>query len=318
MHQRLLSWYRDHGRDLPWRHTTDPYRILVAEVMLQQTQVERVLPVYSAFLERFPTLEDLAQAAPSEAIRAWGPLGYNRRAVHLHSLARRVVEESGGRLPDRLEELLRLPGVGPYTARAVACFAFGQDVPPLDTNQRRVLSRLFLGLELPSCPQRFLEALAQAMLPRGAASAWNQALMDLGATVCTARRPVCPQCPVRDLCVARPLLAAVSDGAGRLADGGKGRTSQPFVGSRRYYRGRIVAALRELEEGEALDLFALGRIVKPAFSADDLPWLEGLLRDLQKDGLATLHLLCHGAPLAEATVALPARAPSESTPVPHA
>src|SRR5579871_3718068 len=186
----LLAWYAGQARDLPWRRTRDPYAILVAEVMLQQTQVDRVIPKWHAWLERFPSLADLARASRADAIRAWQGLGYNRRAVRLHAIAMQTVNEFGGELPRSVDGLLRLAGVGRYTAGAVACFAYEQPVAMVDTNVRRVLSRVF-GV----APAQ-VEAMAQSVIPSDSAWAWGQALMDLGATVCRASQPLCLVCPL--------------------------------------------------------------------------------------------------------------------------
>ncbi|HXG03035.1 MAG TPA: A/G-specific adenine glycosylase [Candidatus Binatia bacterium] len=201
--RRLLAWYARHGRDLPWRRTRDPYRVLVSEVMLQQTQVERVVPKYREFLRRYPTLADLAAAHVADVRRLWYPLGYNARPVRLHRIACEAMARYGGRLPDTREALQALPGVGRYTAGAVLAFAYGRDEPVLDTNVRRVLGRVFLG------PRRLarlrgtrtLWDLAAAVLPPGRAYDFNQALMDFGATWCTARAPRCAACPLRRECV---------------------------------------------------------------------------------------------------------------------
>jgi len=200
--RRLLAWFGRHQRALPWRGVGDPYAVLVSEMMLQQTQVSRVLDFYPRFLARYPTLEDLA-AAPADAVReAWEGLGYYARARNLHAAARRVVHGLGGRLPETHEELRRLPGIGRYTAGAVASLAFGADVPAVDTNAARVLGRVFgvRGRAKSARRERRLWSLATALVPRGRSSDWNQALMDLGATICTARAPRCPDCPVRTAC----------------------------------------------------------------------------------------------------------------------
>ncbi|MEZ4522025.1 MAG: A/G-specific adenine glycosylase [Thermomicrobiales bacterium] len=204
----LLGWYRENARDLPWRRTRDPYRIMVSEIMLQQTQVDRVIPKYEAFLERFPTLEALADAPASEVIRAWAGLGYNRRALNLQRAARTVVEEFGGEMPRTVEELRSLPGIGPYTAGAIACFAFEQDVGFLDTNIRRVLHRVVLGPEIPqlTVKPREMAQLATISVPSGEGYAWNQALIELGALVCRARVAECNVCPLASWCVASPVI----------------------------------------------------------------------------------------------------------------
>ena len=195
----LLRWYARNGRDLPWRRTRDPYAILVSEMMLQQTQVARVLEYYPRFLARYPTVEDLAVATPEAVRETWEGLGYYRRAVNLRLSAQMVAERHGGRFPCDLPALQRLPGIGRYTAGAVASFAFGQDAPILDTNAARVLSRVF-GSGRRRGRTRRLWALAEAAIPRGRGYDFNQAIMDLGAVVCRARRPECPACPVRAAC----------------------------------------------------------------------------------------------------------------------
>jgi A/G-specific adenine glycosylase len=199
---RLLRWFRDNGRDLPWRRTRDPYEILVSEVMLQQTQVDRVQGFYQRFLEEYPTAQDLAAAPPARVRDSWEGLGYYARARNLHAAARQIVEEHGGRFPTRLDEVMALPGVGRYTAGAVVSFAYGQPAPILDTNVRRVLSRVFVRRRSSrrAVLDRRLWTLAEAAVPPDRAWEFNQAIMDLGATVCTARNPACPQCPLRKIC----------------------------------------------------------------------------------------------------------------------
>jgi len=221
--RRLLRWFRHHARPLPWRGTRDPYAVLVSEFMLQQTQVSRVLDFYPRFLDRFPTLERLARARPRAVREAWEGLGYYRRAANLHALAHTVVTDHGGAIPQHPDDLRRLPGVGRYTAGAVAAFAFERRVPAVDTNVARVLRRVFRldrssgrgGTggrggrraaqkgERGSDGEQRVWALAERLLPKSRRAAWefNQALMDLGATICVARQPKCPTCPVRVACV---------------------------------------------------------------------------------------------------------------------
>ncbi len=201
----LLAWYRRHQRDLPWRRTQDPYAIWVCEVMLQQTQVKTAAPFYGRFLERFPTVEALACAPQDDVLKAWEGLGYYARARNLHRAAQLIASEYGGRLPNTFDELARLPGIGRYTAGAIASMAFGRDEPVVDANVTRVLSRLFAVRSDPrtaSTRHRLWET-ARLLLPAGKAGRFNQALMDLGAMVCTARVPQCPSCPLCDLCVAK-------------------------------------------------------------------------------------------------------------------
>ena len=256
VHTRLLEWYAAQARDLPWRHTRDPYAILVAEVMLQQTQVDRVIPKWHAWMARFPTLASLAEASRADAIREWQGLGYNVRAVRLHDIACQVVAEYHGHLPRSIDGLLRLKGVGRYTAGAVACFAFEQPVAMVDTNVRRVLGRVF-GLEPTD-----VDRMADELVPAQAAYAWNQALMDLGATVCRAQRPLCLVCPL-------------------LAECGGPRPMQPkpaaeFRSSSRYFRGRIIDFLRVLPSGASVLLDDL---------TDAVHTSPAVVRQLAEDGL---------------------------------
>ena len=205
--RRLLGWYGRHGRDLPWRKTRDPYRILVSEVMLQQTQVERVLPKYAEWLERFPSLRALAAATEKDATRTWYPLGYNARPKRLHAIAREVVTHYGGALPSDAAALRTFKGLGDYTIGAVRSFAFGQRAPIVDTNVARVLFRVFVGRGDPSAHamRRRLWDLSGALLPRRNVFDFNQALMDLGAMVCVARTPRCPVCPMQPICKSFPF-----------------------------------------------------------------------------------------------------------------
>lgn len=200
--RRLLAWYRQNGRRLPWRRTRDPYRILVSEVMLQQTQVDRVKGYYRRFVRRYPTFADLA-ASPEPAVReAWDGLGYYARARNLHATARLVVTNHGGKLPDDAATIRGLPGIGRYTAGAVLSIAYGQDEPILDTNAARVLTRVFAVRVRggKSALHRRLWQLAAVVTPAGEAGDFNQAIMDLGATICRARAPQCPVCPMRGSC----------------------------------------------------------------------------------------------------------------------
>lgn len=200
----LLDWFASHARDLPWRRDRTPYRVWVAEVMLQQTRAETAVPYYERFLARFPTLEALAEAPLEEVLREWEGLGYYARARHLHAAARQVAVGYGGRLPDTYEELLALPGLGPYTAGAVASIAFGRPVVALDGNGRRVLARLFVveGSHRRLPVRRRLTELAISLLPPDRPGPFNEALMELGATVCLPRAPRCPRCPLAHHCLA--------------------------------------------------------------------------------------------------------------------
>ena len=201
----LLAWYRESNRPLPWRITRDPYAIWISEILLQQTRVKTAIPYYERFLERFPTLSDVAEAPIEEILQAWQGLGYYGRARNLHRAAKILQKEFHGRIPGEPEALKRLPGIGPYTAAAIASIAFDKDVAVLDGNVTRVLCRAYGIQDDPSRPstQRRLEAIADKLLPKGQAAAFNQALMELGALVCKPAGPQCPACPVKGICVAR-------------------------------------------------------------------------------------------------------------------
>ena len=205
--RRLLAWYRIHQRDLPWRKTRDPYKILVSEIMLQQTQVERVVPKYREFLRRYPTLESLAGAGTPELRRVWYPLGYNVRPLRLRRIARRALREHGGCIPDSYDGLLAMDGIGRYTAGAVLSFAFNRDAPIVDTNVARLLSRYF-GVRDGRARMRRLWRLAEVVIPTGKGHVINQAMMDFGAMVCTARAPQCPRCALRGTCKSFPWRAS--------------------------------------------------------------------------------------------------------------
>ena len=204
---RILKWYNRNSRDLPWRTTRNPYHIWISEVMLQQTQVETVIPYYQRFLTRFPTVETLAAASLQDVLKTWENLGYYSRARHLHSAAREIMARTGGTIPHNEKELRGLPGIGAYTAAAILSIAFGQKVPAVDGNVRRVLSRIF-AIRAPlegSKTLRRIHELASDLVPARAPSRFNQGIMDLGATICTPRNPSCELCPVQASCLAFDL-----------------------------------------------------------------------------------------------------------------
>lgn len=234
----LLAWSERTRRDLPWRRTRDPWAILVSELMLQQTQVARVETRYAEFLDRFPDPVTCADAAPAEVVRAWAGLGYNRRAINLHRAARVIVDQHDGRLPDDLDQLLALPGVGPYTARAVLAFAFERDHGVVDTNAARVIARAVTGHRLTA---REVQEHADELVPLGRGWAWNQAILDLGATTCVKRSPRCEVCPIAKRCAWASAGHPEPDPAEGTA-GTSGRQSR-FDGSDRQGRGRLVRAL---------------------------------------------------------------------------
>jgi len=241
LHAPLLEWYDVNARDLPWRRpTATPWGVLVSEFMLQQTPVARVLPVYDAWLARWPRPADLADEPSGEAIRAWGRLGYPRRAIRLHAAATMIRDQHAGEVPDSSEALHSLPGVGDYTASAVLAFAFGRRQPVLDTNVRRVLGRLVTGSEFPPPAVTVAErALATDLLPldEPTAATWSVAVMELGALVCAAGSPRCDACPVNEACGWRA--------AGYPAYDGPPRRGQAWSGTDRQCRGRLMSVARE-------------------------------------------------------------------------
>lgn len=234
VHRQLLRWYAHHKRDLPWRHTRDPYAIAISEVMLQQTQVDRVIPKYQAWLEKFPTMRSLAKASLHDILLLWSGLGYNSRAVRLRQMARIVVGRYNGRLPSDRASLEALPGVGRYTAGAVMSFAFKKPVGIIDTNIRRVVSRLWFGVAGSKTEKR-LEQKVHDVIHQQFPDEWNHALMDLGAMICTSRRPKCQHCPLQSLCRAYPAILSIAPQARKQ--------NQPFDGSDRYWRGQIVKTM---------------------------------------------------------------------------
>jgi A/G-specific adenine glycosylase len=287
----LLAWYATFGRrHLPWRATRDPYRVLVSEFMLQQTQVDRVIPSFEAFIAAFPSFAALAAASSADVIRQWRGLGYNSRALRLHGLACAVVERHRGELPRDREALRALPGIGPYTAAAVRAFAFEEDDVALDTNLRRIVHRTHFGLEFPpQAPERALDDLARADLPPGAAHDWNSALMDVGATICTARAPKCLLCPLRIDCAAAPVDAAE---LARLARSHARRTPQaalPFERTTRFLRGRIVDRLRDVPAGAALGLGELVAALRDIVPEDRLGEIPAVVDALVRDGIVARH-----------------------------
>lgn len=276
--EKILTWFEAHGRSLPWRETRDPYRTLVAEVMLQQTGTGRVAPTYGAFLARFPTLERLAHAPAMEVIQAWRGLGYNRRAVELHRAAQTLVRDHGGVFPSEPSALRRLPGLGEYTASAIACFAFDRQVPVIDTNVRRVLSRSSLGKDPDEVPNDRIATLAVEWLPVGDAYRWNQALMDVGAAMCRATTPLCEKCPLR------PSCAYAAKGRHRRPAVRKPKSQEKFEGSRRQARGNVVDHLRRA----ARKGITVRDLTKQMGDGGDARRLIEILTALEKEGLAEL------------------------------
>lgn len=265
LERRLLEWYALNGRaDLPWRIVRDPYYTLVSEFMLQQTQVDRVVPKFSAFVERFPNFAALAAASTADVLRAWKGLGYNSRAVRLKRVAEAVVRHHGGRMPTAINELLDLPGIGPYTAAAVRAFAFDFDDLPVDTNVRRIAERVGQALNA----------------PRGKAHDWASALMDLGATICKARAPKCLLCPLQNECNVAPLVDEPSAPPKR-----KRSAPVPFEQTARYARGRVIDRLRELPPGKRISFLDLHRDLEALLPGRTVEDVRTYVRALERDGL---------------------------------
>ena len=246
--RRVLDWYGARGRPLAFRRTTDPWAILVSEVMAQQTQAARAADAWERFMARWPTPAALAATSPADVVREWRGLGYNRRAIALHRCAQVVVAEHGGRLPSDLEGLRQLPGVGPYTARAVAAVGFGRRVGAVDTNVRRVLGRAFFGTRTPDAAG--LQALADELVPAWNPGGWTHALMDVGATLCRIRDPRCDSCPLRPWCLTAAALARGEAIEPPLRTAPASRRAEPgFRSTSRWLRGRILDALRDAPDG---------------------------------------------------------------------
>jgi A/G-specific adenine glycosylase len=271
-----LRYYRRHARDLPWRKTRDPYRILVSEIMLQQTQVDRVIPKYEFFVKRFPSLRSLACARFVDVLRAWIGLGYNGRALRLWRCARIVVDAYDGKLPRTPQMLALLPGVGSYTAAAVAAIAFDAQVPVIDTNVKRVITRVLTGCEHISSSR--VRALAAAALPTSSASQWAQALMDIGARFCKSA-PRCKQCPLATTCAHHSRAQATT--LRRKAS----RAQPAYAGSQRFYRGWV---MRTLSGAGTLLVSSLSREVNNRFGISDRAWFNDLLGSLARDGLVRI------------------------------
>ena len=259
--------------------------------MLQQTQVDRVVPVFTAFIARFPTLASLAAAGTADVLRMWKGLGYNSRAVRLQAAARTVVETHGGHMPRSTDALRALPGIGPYTAAAIRAFAFDLDDAPIDTNVRRIVHRMFYGAEYPPrASAQVLAARALEIVPAGMAHDWNSALMDLGATICGARAPKCGQCPVAGVCAAAPIDANRLERERREhAKPMPPARAIRFESTARYARGRIVDRLRELAAGERISLLDLHRDVQPLVPSRSIDDIAALVCALGRDGVLALY-----------------------------
>lgn len=261
LRRALLRWHERNGRtDFPWRRRRSTYRTLVSEFMLQQTQVDRVIPKFAAFMQRFPTLAALAAATPGDVLREWKSLGYNARAIRLRAVAAAVMEKHGGRIPRDATQLRALPGVGEYTAAAIRAFAYDLDDVPVDVNIRRVLHRLG------SRARRALGTSGYALA---------SALMDFGAQVCTARAPGCAQCPIKRHCEMGPIAVP----------GARGKGKMPFEETTRFARGRIIDRLRDLAPGERISLLDLHRDLRGVLPRHGVEKVRLLVDALDREGL---------------------------------
>jgi A/G-specific adenine glycosylase len=288
MQSGVLEWFAENARDLAFRRTADPWSVLVSEVIAQQTQAARAAEAWTRCIALFPTPAALGAASPATVIRAWRGIGYNRRAVALRAAAIAIVEDHGGRVPDTYDELVQLPGIGPYTARAVLAIAFNQPVAALDTNIRRVLTRAFVGDD--DVTPRSFQALADGFVPADRAAIWTHALMDVGAAFCRARDPRCDECPLRAHCE----YASRTDG-GRATGSGRGQRvrAQPsdrFESTTRWLRGRILDRLRDASDGRWV------RFDGP-IGGHEVQSVIDALRDLARDGMLELDESGHRARL---------------------
>lgn len=302
--RQVLTWYRAHGRTLPWRQTHDPYKILVSEIMLQQTQVDRVKDRYRQWILQFPTVQALAQASPATVLKAWSGLGYNRRALALHDIAQRIIKDYHGTFPDTVEELMQLKGIGRYTASAVVAFAYREPVPIVDTNIKRILGRVFFGFrrlaelrDTPGDTQRNTDGLfwilKEKIVPRskngsknGSKNAYdlNQGLMDFGALVCTAKKPACHTCPLQTICTSYPDILTASVEQLRV----KTKRDEPlyFGHPRRIWRGKILTYIHTLPKNSPpVSPHTIGRHIQSDWDNTRLPWINDVLLTMEKDRL---------------------------------
>jgi len=281
----LLDWYARGRRVLPWRSDRSPYRVVVSEFMLQQTQVDRVIPAFERFIAAFGSFAELAAAPAGDVVRAWQGLGYNGRAVRLHRLARAVCDLHGGELPDDQAALLALPGVGPYTAAAIRAFAFDRDEPAVDTNVQRVVGRVRFGpeYERPASPKE-IAAAAAGFIRTGRGNDGNSALMDLGSAICTARAPKCLICPLQSVCAAYPLDSATLAVRARAIH----KPVVTYHKTTRYLRGRIVDALRALGPRETISLLDLSGTLASAVPNRSNGEIDAAIRALAADGLVRI------------------------------
>lgn len=275
--QTLLDWYKRNARPFPWRTLgIDPYVVLISETMLQQTQASRVADRLPKFLQVFPTIRDLAKASNGTMLRQWQGMGYNSRALRLRDTARAIVEGYNGVIPSDPELLRALPGIGPYTSAAIACFAYNKRVVVLDVNVRRVYSRLVARqpTTVDTESDEVLYQFAEIAIPKRQSSMWHHAVMDLGATICTARKPRCEMCPLSEIC---PSAHAMKPGERRKAP-------EPLFRNepQRIWRGRIIESLRQLEAGKNTTVNTLSRSVLGTYTDDEYKWFISLLEVLER------------------------------------
>ncbi len=286
----LLEWYAQHNRSLPWRKNPTPYQVLVSEIMLQQTQVPRVIEKFREFLSLFPTICDLAKASKAEVIKAWSGMGYNRRALLLHQFAQVIVAEHKGVIPQTAEELMKLPGIGPYTAGALASFAYNQPEPAIDVNVRRIFMRFFhgkdQGLPMERKEEKELHELVRQNIPAGKSRDFHNALMDFGSLICVRDVPRCASCPLQKSCKFFPKYSVQKENALFVME----RRQEPgtleagkFIPNR-IFRGRIVEFVRR-NGGKEILISELGREIKKDYHTQEKNWLRSLLIKLEQDGL---------------------------------
>lgn len=284
----ILSWYQQNKRHLPWRKTSDPYRILISEVMLQQTQVDRVIMHYERWLKKFPNIHVLARAHQKTVLKEWSGLGYNRRALNLHRCAREVMKNHKGKLPKNTTELESLPGIGKYTAHAICAFAYQQPLATVDTNIARIHHRIFIGAEVPQKELNPTEEweLADTLYPKTSKrhNTWNHALMDFGALICTKRSPYCHLCPFQEICSAQSRIHGTLQQYYRekLKPLEPGNEEEGKYIPNRIFRGRIIEYLRKIKQ---VNISTIGPIIKKDFSENDLPWLLEIIEKLEADKL---------------------------------
>lgn len=292
----LLRWYEMNHRNLPWRDTPTPYQVLISEIMLQQTQVPRVIEKFKEFSTQFPAIQDLAKASTADIIKAWSGLGYNRRALLLHKFAKEVCEKYNGKIPDSAQILRTLPGIGPYTAGAIASFAYNKPEPAIDVNVRRIYLRYFhgkdQGLPMRKKEEQELHELAKSTIPEGKSAQFHNALMDFGSLVCTRDTPRCAQCPLKNGCQFFPLYKKKKEKVLFVME--KKEEQGVYENGRfipnRIFRGRIVEFVRKNKRKEML-MEELGKSIKKDYSENEKEWLLMLCQKLQEDKLLSYSMV---------------------------